>query len=235
MKRVVCSVALGMLSAALVVLLSGTASAHEERVFGPFRFAVGFGEEPAYAGVENSVQLLLSDVRTGKPITNVGNTLKVQVGYGDRTMPPMLIEPNFEAGEFGTPGDYRAFFFPTRPGNYAFHFTGEIKGHRVNATFRSGPNTFSPVEDAADVEFPAKDPSSGELTEAIDRLGPRVEAASSQQKQLAAGLADQRDRADSAKALALVALVVGFVLGLGGMAIGGAGLRAARTSRRGDG
>jgi hypothetical protein len=230
MRRLASTATLAGLCAALVILPAGVASAHEEKVIGPYHLAVGFGEEPAYAGVENSVQMLLSDAKTGKPITDLGNTLKVQVRYGGREMPPMLLEPNFEVGEFGTPGDYRAFFFPTRPGDYTFHLTGRIKGQKVDAPFTSGLTTFSPVEDPGKVEFPAKDPTAGELAEAITRLGPRVDRAVSGQQRAEEALASQRDRTDSARTLALAAIVVGTVLGLAGIAMGVAGLRAARAA-----
>jgi hypothetical protein len=231
MKRFLCAAVVAGLGAVLVFLPAGMASAHEERVVGPFHLAVGFGEEPAYSGVENSVQLLLSDDRTGKPVADLGNTLKVRIEYGDKTMPAMLFEPNFEVGEFGTSGDYRAFFFPTRPGNYTFHLTGRIKGQKVDASFTSGPTTFSPVNDPGNVEFPAQDPSVGQLAEAIGRLGPRVDSAVARQGRLAEALAAQANRTHSAKTLALVALVVGAALGLGGLAMGTAGLRAARATR----
>ena len=119
----------------LIVLQAGTASAHEERVVGRYHLAVGFGDEPAYAGVENSVQLFLHDARTDKPVVDLGPTLKVQVMTGSKTMPPLVLEPDFEVGEFGTPGDYRAFFIPTRPGDYTFHFTGSIKGQKIDESF----------------------------------------------------------------------------------------------------
>jgi hypothetical protein len=52
--------------------------------------------------------------------------------------------PFFEVGEWGTPGDYRAFFIPTAPGGYSFHFTGTIKGQKIDQTFKSGPKASSP-------------------------------------------------------------------------------------------
>ena len=235
MSRTRSIVAALSIAVSLIVLQATAASAHEERVVGRYHLAVGFGDEPAYAGVENSVQLFLHDAKTDKPIVDLGPTLKVQVMTGSKTMPPMVMEPDFEVGEFGTPGDYRAFFFPTRPGDYTFHFTGSIKGQKIDQNFSSGPKTFSSVSDPVDVEFPAKDPTTGELAQAIARLGPRVDAARSGQQRLTAALADQRDRVDSARSLALIALVVGAVLGLAGLGVGAAGLRAARRSRSGTG
>ncbi len=208
--------------AATVMAFAGPtpALAHEEREVGQFHLAVGFGEEPAYAGQENSVQMFLNDAQDN-PVTDLGDTLKVEVGYQDQTLPAMTMEPNFEVGEFGTPGDYRAFFFPTRPGSYSFHFTGSIKGQQIDETFTSGPQTFSDVQDSSGVEFPVKDPTTGELATRLDREVQRV--TTSAQAQAAAA----KDQADSAHTLALIGIVVGGV----GLVVGAIGLVLA-TRRR---
>src|SRR4051794_10881425 len=107
----------GLLATLMVILPAGVASAHVEREIGPYTVAVGFGDEPAYAGSENSVQMFVHVTQSGKPVLDLGPTLDVQVSYGDEQMDPITMEPFFEVGEFGTPGDYRAFFIPTRPGD----------------------------------------------------------------------------------------------------------------------
>jgi hypothetical protein len=200
----------------------GPALAHTEEHIGPYHAAVGFGSEPAYAGQLNSVQLILTD-HDENPVTDLGDTLKVDVGYQDQTMATMTMEPNFEVGEFGTPGDYRAFFFPTRPGTYSFHFTGSIKSQQVDLTVASGPDTFSDVQDPSSVQFPAKDPTTGQVAERLDREIPRLTAAS------AAGAAAAKDQADSAHTLAVIGVVagvLGLVLGAAGLIVG---LRRGRT------
>ena len=218
----------GVLTTVLVILPAGTASAHEEREIGPYTVAVGFGDEPAYAGIQNSVAMFIHVTASDDAVTDLGPTLRVQVGYGDQQMDPMTMEPFFEEGEFGVPGDYRAFFFPTRPGDYSFHFTGDIKGTKVDETFKSGPDTFDRVQDPASVEFPAQDPTTGELAVAVQRLQGRLEAAAGAQQKVEALQAD----VDAAKSQATLALVVGGVLGLIGAVAGIAGLTAARKARR---
>jgi hypothetical protein len=197
----------------MVTLGTSPALAHEERDVGPFHLAVGFGEEPAYAGQENSVQMFLNDAND-QAITDLGDTLKVEVGYQGQTLPALTMQPNFEVGEFGIPGDYRAFFFPTRPGSYSFHLTGTIKGQKIDETFTSGPSKFSDVDDPSAVEFPVKDPTTGQLAERLDRELPRVTATAQAQATTA------RDRADSARTLALIGILVGGV----GLAAGVAGI-----------
>jgi hypothetical protein len=202
------AVVLLAVAAALLAAQASPALAHEERKVGGYHFVVGFGTEPAYAGISNSVQLLLSD-RSGKPVTDLREGLKVDVAFGDKTA-SYPIEPYFELGEFGTPGDYRAWFIPTRPGRYSFHFTGKVNGQPVDETFTSGEKTFSDVEDPTGVEFPVQDPTVGQLSERIQREIPRVEDAVSSVQQDASNASDD---AGTATTLAIVGLVVG-ALGL---------------------
>jgi hypothetical protein len=204
--------ALAFVAGALALLWGPTpALAHEERDVGRYSFAVGFGSEPAYAGQTNSVQLLLSDA-SGKPVTELRPGLKVAVTFGEQTQ-SFPIQPNFEVGEFGIPGDYRAWFIPTRPGQYSFHFTGKVNGQPVDETFTSGPKTFDDVDDPTSVEFPVKDPTVGQLAERVDREVPRLESSIGSSRAAASAASDD---ASTAMSFAIVALVVGGV----GLAVG---------------
>jgi hypothetical protein len=140
---------------------------------------------------------------------DLGDTLKVDVSQGSDQAQKLSLsmEPNFEVGEFGTPGDYRAWFIPTTPGAYTFHFTGTIKGQRVDQRFTSGPTTFDEVKDSAEVQFPAKDPTTGQLTTRLDRETQRLNQA------VAASERRAKDEAGTARLIAIVGLVVG-ALGL---------------------
>src|SRR5205807_2256065 len=138
---------------------------------------VGWGDEPPYAGFKNSVQLLLKDTKD-KPVTDLGDTLKVEVSTGTQKM-TLPIVPNFEVGGDGTPGDYRAWLVPTRPGTYTFHFTGTIHGDAIDASFTSSDTTFDEITSATDVEFPAKDPTIGDLSQRVTREDARLAAAAS--------------------------------------------------------
>jgi hypothetical protein len=205
-RRMLAAMVAAALAALLVPLLATPASAHEARTVGKYHFVVGFGDEPAYAGEKNSVQLLLADAKD-KPVTDLTDTLKVEVTTGSAEAMQLSIEPFFEVGEFGTPGDYRAFFIPTAPGSYSFHFTGTIKGQKIDQTFKSGPQTFSDAEDPAQVQYPAKQPTTGQLGTRVDREAGRVDAALATERKQA------KDDAASARTLAIVGLVVG-ALGL---------------------
>jgi hypothetical protein len=163
----------------------------------------GFGTEPAYAGQPNSVQLIV--VHDGEPVVDLGDTLDVEVSFGHQSQ-RFTLEPNFAVGAFGEPGDYRAWFIPTRAGQYTFRFTGTIEGEDVDQTFTSGPRTFGDVEDTNQIQFPVQDPTNGELAERIDQEVPRL-ASATDEASAAAAAAD--DDASSAKTFAIIALAVG--------------------------
>jgi hypothetical protein len=188
-----------------LMLAAAPALAHEGRNLGDLEMVVGWGTEPAYASEVNSVQLLL--VHDGEPVVDLGDTLDVEVTFGDQTQ-PFTLEPNFEVGEFGTPGDYRAFLIPTEPGQYSFHFSGTIDGEEVDETFMSGPDTFDDVENPQSAEFPVELPTTGELAERIDREVPRLTSSIGDVQASANAVADD---ASSAKTLGLIGIIVGAI------------------------
>jgi hypothetical protein len=204
-RRIAACVALTSgLATVFVLALSSPAFAHEERAFGTYHFVVGWGDEPAYAGLKNSVQLILS-TKAGKPVTNLGDSLKVEVIFGQQQM-ELPLEPAFDPEEgFGTLGDYRAWIIPTAPGAYTFHFFGSIGKQKVDERFTSGPKTFDDVVDPAEVQFPTKVPTGTELAGRLDREIPRLTAA------VASARSEAEDKADSVRTLAIIGIVVGAV------------------------
>ena len=199
-----------LIVAAIGLLAAAPASAHEGRtVNGKYSFVVGWGDEPAYNGFKNSVQLILSD--TGHhAITDLGDTLKVEVISGAQKV-TLPFEPNFEVGEFGEPGDYRAWLVPTKPGGYSFHITGTIRGDAIDQTFTSGDKTFDEIKSVSEVEFPSKDPTTGELATRLQRVEDRATKAADHAS----------DSASSARVLA----IVGIALGVAGIVIAVVGAR----------
>jgi len=189
----------------LLVVTSG-ATAHERRKVGAYTMSVGWADEPTYAGVKNGVQLLLRDA-SGKGITDLPEDLKVEIIFGSQKMGPLALEAHF-GKSFGTPGDFRTAVIPTRPGNYTFHFIGSLGGQKVDESFTSSDKTFDPVAEATSIEFPAKDPSPGEMAALLERLGSRVESAQVSARE-AAGAAGQ------GRALG----IIGIVAGLAGVAM----------------
>src|SRR5215831_17507565 len=94
------------LAGAFVLLAGGPAFAHGEYDHGSVAIATGFQTEPAYVGQPNAVELEIS--KGGQPVTDVAQgDLKVGVSFGGQST-ALTLEPNFEVGEWGTPGDYIA-------------------------------------------------------------------------------------------------------------------------------
>jgi hypothetical protein len=176
--------------------------AHEHRTVGSVAMTVGWGDEPAFTGMKNSVQVILAD-KTGKPIVDLTDTLKVEVRFGSQTSGPLDIERAFGSA-FGRKGDYRAQIVPTRPGTYSFHFTGAVDNQKIDETFTSSEKTFDDVQNASAIEFPVKDPSPADLSGLVQRLGPRVNEAGS-----------AAARANTVGTIGVVAGVVGIAVGLG--------------------
>lgn len=211
-------------TAALALLPAGPALAHTEVGEGDLRMIVGFGTEPAYTGQPNSVEVLLT--HGGRPVADLRpGDLQVEVRYGDAST-TMDLEPNFASGVFGEPGDYRAWFVPSGPGEYTFHITGTVDGEEVDEEVTSGPNTFSEVIDVAEVTFPeVQAPSNEELATRIERESSRASDALAAADALVAAAEDD---ASSARTIALIAIVVGAL----GLIAGIAGLTAAGSRRK---
>jgi len=207
------------LTSGVVGWVAGPAVAHETRTGGALRFVVCWGDEPAYTGFKNSVQVTISEANGG-PVTDAADALKVEVTKGDDTMTAPLV-PNFRVGAFGTPGDYRAWITPTRPGSYTFKITGTLRGQNVNETFTSSRTTFNDVEDVSSIQFPAKDPTTGQLATRVDRELPRLDTA----------VQDAEDQAGSARTLALAGVAVGLL----GLLAGAGALVMSRRGRGGTG
>jgi hypothetical protein len=209
------AVVVAVVAVLLVVPLAGSASAHEEHKVDRYTVEVGFGTEPAYAGIINSVQLIISN--NGKPVTDARG-LKVAVSTGDAEPRQMPLEPYFGA-DFGDPGDYRAFFIPTTSGAYTFKVTGTLGGKKVDQSYTSGKDGFDEVTDPSEVQYPVQQPSGSQLTDRLDRETARLNAS----------LAAQREAADEqvagARRLATIGLVVGALGLLAAVGVGALALR----------
>ena len=204
-----------VLGMVLAPLLSVPALAHEEHKVASYSVEVGFGTEPAYAGVTNSVQLIISN--NGKPVTDAKG-LKVAVTTADAEPKEMPLQPYF-GDDFGDPGDYRAFFIPTTPGAYTFKVTGTLGGKKVDQSYTSGKDGFDEVTDPAEVQYPAAEPTGSQLTTRLDRETARINAA------LAAEKAAADDEAASARRTATIGLVMGALGLLAAVVVGVLALR----------
>jgi len=175
------------------------ASAHEVRTVGAYEFTVGWLHEPAYADEQNAVQFILKDSK-GNPVDNLGDTLKVEVVYQTQKMPALSLTATWDPDTgLGMHGEYLASLIPTRAGNYTFHFTGAVNGQAIDQSFTSSPTTFDAVKEPAAVEFPAQDPTRGQISQKLDRIDPRIAAAQ----------ATAKNDAELARNLAIAGIVLG--------------------------
>lgn len=176
--------------AALVapILLAGPAAAHETREVGDYTFVVGWSTEPAFANIPNGPEVTITKGPKEDPILE-DVELEVEVIFGEESV-TVGLEPAFVVGVFGDPGNYDADLFPTRPGTYTYHFTGTVEGQEIDEEFTSGPETFSDINDPAEVAFPAADPNNAQLASRLD---------------------EEADEASGARTLGLIGLLLGAV------------------------
>ena len=208
----------------LFLLPASPARAHEGREVGDVVMLVGFGSEPAVAYEPNWVSLTLTDHDSEQPILN-GVDLEVEISYGEEST-TMAMEP-----AFGDTGEYRAVFVPSRPGDYTFRFVGSVRTQDLDEEFTSGPDTFSPANDPAEISFPAQDPTVAEVAERLEQETTRLSESITQLERSigAEDTAGEEDPAAEARTLAMIALIVGAVALVAGLAIGGLALRRARA------
>lgn len=202
MSHALCRAAVAAAALTAVVAFAAPALAHEHRTIGAYTFTVGWKNEPTYSGFSNAVQMFLADA-AGKPVTNLGDTLNVTPVFNGQKGETLALRPAFGA-TYGTQGEYDSALTPTRPGTYAFHFTGSIAGQNIDETFTSSDKTFSNVADAGGIQFPAKDPSNGELAAKLTNLDPRIASLQAAQTQAAS-------KASRATTLGVLGIVVGLL------------------------
>ncbi len=181
-------------------------AAHERRSVGTWRMEVGWLEEPVYAGLRNWIALELHDA-SGKPVDDLGDAVKVEVMFGDQRLGPLLLR-----SAEGQRGVFVAALIPTRPGTYAFRFTGTLRGQKIDETFTCSEQSFDCVISSTEIEFPAADPSRAELAGRLDRMAPRIETSLDQAARGSAAAGQARMLAGGAMAIAILGLVAILVV-----------------------
>jgi hypothetical protein len=172
----------------LLVALATPAAAHETRTVGPFDVTIGWGNEPPLTGLPNSIDVVVARVDRAPLAASASLAVEVVFGTARVTLPL--------AGG-GAPGLFRAEIVPTRAGTYSFHITGKIGSDNLDVVSGCSGETFDCVADGTAVQFPAKDPPSGQLLTRLEREHARVARA-------------ERD-GTRARRVAFVALVVAAV------------------------
>lgn len=148
---------IGSVLLGLSLLFPLAASAHEARDVGKYHFVVGFLNEPTIQNQLNGIDLTITTTADNKPVVGANKTLKAEVIVGGNAkVMPLDLGP--ASDESPDNGKYAAYFIPTLPGAYTFHFTGSINGDAIDQKFSSGPNTFGDVQPAQPLEFPQQQP-----------------------------------------------------------------------------
>jgi hypothetical protein len=190
MKKLISRAAVLVLLA--LFLLPASALAHERRTVanGKYDVVVGWDTEPAFANMKNSASIRIMQARTNTPVTGADKNLKLAIRQGASTKDFPL------RAVFGQDGYYVADIIPTRVGDYQWIFSGNINGDAVNETFDTADGKFNAVVASTALQFPVQLP---EATQA------------------AADIQTAQADAQSARMLAYVAIavgVVGLLLGL---------------------
>jgi len=192
------AVALGLTT--LLLATAPDARAHETKGVGVYHLTIGWGEEPAFSGSRNFVEVAVADAK-GAPVADIAGPLSVEITFGEKR----VVLPLRPAA--GQPGKFRAPIVPTRPGTYTFRVAGRVKGQSIDIRSTCSDTTFDCVTDIAEVQFPAKDPSAGDLADGIGRALPRADRAME-------AAASARNVAISAAVVGTLALAAAIVLGL---------------------
>ena len=143
------------------------------------------------------------------------------VGFGTATKQlPLVSSFDPDSGQ-GTKGVYNAYFIPTAPGDYIFHFSGSIHTTKVNITVKSSPTTFDSAHDPAAIQFPQQAPSNLQLAQRLDAQAARQAAA-----------VQAADSKASSASTALAVGIAGLVVGAAGLCVGGIALARSRSRSR---
>jgi hypothetical protein len=210
---VVMSLAIPLPAAAHFISQAGP---HEVHAFGTLTIAVGWLHEPAYAGEDNAVQVVVK--QGDAPLRDItAKDITAQVSLGNQSMNPQSLIPGVDPTTgLGTPGEYEMHFIPTIPGDYTFHIKGTITGIPIDESVTAGPTTFDEVKSPAEAEFPTVVPTNAELATRLDKTAPRIQAVEDSARQDANAAGNNADRALIVGIVALVLAMVAVVVGLQG-------------------
>ena len=217
---------------ALLITAPAAALGHTVQHAGSYTLEIGWVHEPTYVGEANAVSVTVRD-GADRPVIDLGpDDLKVVVTTANQPSPELTFESGFDSIEMDGPlGEYDAAIVPTAPGDYTFHITGAVHGTAVDITVTSGEETFDPVRESSNLQFPTKLPSVAEIATRLDRIDGRIATLGTSGPTQASVDAAQA-AATAAQAAADRALLVGSVVGGLGVVAGLLGLLAARRASR---
>ncbi len=138
-----------ILALGLLLPLTGLVLAHGKTKVGDYALEIGFHNEPAYVNEPNSLDLFVTNEKTGKAVNGLESTLKAEIIFG-ASKKSVTLSP-----QDGVDGGYTAAVIPTVVGDYTWHISGAIEGTPVDVTMTSSPDTFVSVTAKTNDLFPA--------------------------------------------------------------------------------
>ncbi|MEP0826841.1 MAG: hypothetical protein HRF40_15330 [Nitrososphaera sp.] len=207
-----------------VLAFSGArpAMAHAEIVQGDIKIVAGWRNEPPIVGQLNGIELTITRVSDGQPISNAVAQLDVSIKKGTPTK-SLNFQPTEESGV------YAADILPTQTGQYTVVMRGTISGQAIDGQIE--------IEDVGDTVALAFPPStSGGISEevlaqlqtVITDLSAQVDEANTSAEEArtaAAGATEASEDLRMAADRAYLFGMVGVGVGVAGIAIGVTALR----------
>jgi hypothetical protein len=192
MARLLAAIAAITVAMSVTLSLGGQALAHETRMVGPYRFVVGWLNEPAFQGFANGASVRITDPRLNpaKAMEGLAEAITIEVRSGG-------LSTTFTGktrAVFGQPGLYSLDVIPTAGGAYTFQIKGKIETLEFNEKFESGPGRFNDVAAQNALQYPAKAPVAADLAERLDAIDRQL---------------------GSLQVIAIVAIVLAIVLPIG--------------------
>jgi hypothetical protein len=154
-------VVIALFTAVLLLVPNAAVFAHGSTTVGDYTIVIGFKNEPAIQGEMNGLDLIVTNSKTGQPVTGLEETLEAEIIFG-ASKKTLEIEP-----VFGEDGAYTAAVMPTREGDYTYHIFGKIEDTPVDISMTSSPSTFGSVESPSEVAFPGIAPATTTLAAGV--------------------------------------------------------------------
>lgn len=127
------------------LLLPLTASAHARQVFEingtQYQFTAGSLNEPIAVDDKTAVDLRVSRLPSGAPVEGLESTLQVELiaGAAKKTLDLAAV--------YGTPGAYKAPFYPTVATTITYRFFGTIADTPIDISFSCSPAGHATAEE----------------------------------------------------------------------------------------
>ncbi|HXG05719.1 MAG TPA: hypothetical protein VNI77_00145 [Nitrososphaera sp.] len=222
MKIALLIVSVLVMSSILAVGSFSPAMAHSELVQGDINIVAGWVNEPPVVGQINGIELTITRVSDGQPVSNAMAQLDVNIRKGTPTK-SLSFRPTEEVGV------YVADILPTQTGQYAVVLRGTVAGQVID-----GQIEIEDVGDTAALAFPpATDGGISEevlaqLQTLITDLSARVDEADTSAEEARTAAA----RATEASADLRMAADRAYLFGMVGVGVGIAGIVIGVTALR---